>query len=207
MRARLRPDVESASLAVSAEFALAPLAQKAAEGQETQPIGERDDLLAHVDSASGEKFQHTTSVHRAFALAQQTHPLVDTAHASVRSSVGRVFQERVLDERGGRAIAGEQGEFALSVSGPPCVFRGVRGGGCSQKHSRVDGCVVAVSRGARLDRRGREGRAAGDLGPGGARGSPSVPVKKGEGGFGQRRCRRCLWRECEWAFDGRSLLC
>ncbi len=116
VRARLRPDVESASLAVSAEFALAPLAQKAAEGQETQPIGERDDLLAHVDSASGEKFQHTTSVHRAFASAQ-THPLVDTAHASVRSSVGRVFQERVLDERG-RAIAGEQGELALSVGLP-----------------------------------------------------------------------------------------
>ncbi len=88
---------------------MAPLAQKAAEGQqqETQPTGERDDLFAHAGSAPGEIFQHTTRVHRAFALAQ-THPLVDTARASVRSSVGRVLQEPVLDDERARARAPSQ---------------------------------------------------------------------------------------------------
>ncbi len=113
---QLAPDADSKSLLVSAEFVLVPLAQKIAEGQETLPVGIHDELFVYVDPASGEKFQHTTNMHRMWALAQ-THPLVDTIYATATSAVvsGVLEEERALDERG-RAIAGEQGEFAMSLS-------------------------------------------------------------------------------------------
>ncbi len=113
---QLAPDADSKSLLVSAEFVLVPLAQKIAEGQQTLPVGIHDELFVYVDPASGEKFQHTTNMHRMWALAQ-THPLVDTIYATATSAVvsGVLEEERVLDERG-RAIAGEQGEFAMSLS-------------------------------------------------------------------------------------------
>ncbi len=113
---QLAPDADSKSLLVSAEFVLVPLAQKIAEGQQTRPVGIHDELFVYVDPASGEKFQHTTNMHRMWALAQ-THPLVDTMYATATSAVvsGVLEEERVLDERG-RAIAGEQGEFAMSLS-------------------------------------------------------------------------------------------
>ncbi len=113
---QLAPDADSKSLLVSAEFVLVPLAQKIAEGQQTRPVGIHDELFVYVDPASGEKFQHTTNMHRMWALAQ-THPLVDTMYATATSAVvsGVLEEERALDERG-RAIAGEQGEFAMSLS-------------------------------------------------------------------------------------------
>ena len=61
-------------------------------------------------SASGERFQHVTSMERVAELAK-THPMVST----LKGHLENLLEDRVLDERG-RASSGEQSNFWLSLS-------------------------------------------------------------------------------------------
>ncbi len=94
---------------VSAEFLCVPLARRVGEGEKTPPLGASDDLFEHRDSASGDWFQHVTSVRRWLELAK-THPMVHTCYPYYPRRAARVLDEQ------GRAVSGEQGEFRLSLS-------------------------------------------------------------------------------------------
>ena len=61
-------------------------------------------------SASGERFQHVTSMERVAELAK-THPMVST----LKGHLENLLEARVLDERG-RASSGDQSNFWLSLS-------------------------------------------------------------------------------------------
>ena len=79
------------------------------------PAGEStcDDLYVYQDSASGDVYQHTTSIGRILALAK-THPLVATIKPTkVRNDVQG--GERQVDDKG-RATSGQQSSFDLSLS-------------------------------------------------------------------------------------------
>ena len=103
---------------------------RSVQGQEIKKVGwHRDELFSYQDSASGEWFQHTTSMERVLALAT-THPLVSmlTLHPE------NVFQDRELDKQG-RAITGDQSNFFLSLS--LAVSGKVMHVGISTRHSEA----------------------------------------------------------------------
>ncbi len=101
----------STGLVFVAEWLFVPFAQRIKEGQETAAIGESDGLFVYRDPASGEKFQHTTSMARMVELAK-THPVVATWTTSPQSRLGPLPAH---DDERGRAVSAEQGEFILSV--------------------------------------------------------------------------------------------
>ena len=73
-------------------------------------LGQTDELFKYKDSASGERFQHVTSMERVAELAK-THPMVST----LKGHLENLLEDRVLDERG-RASSGDQSNFWLSLS-------------------------------------------------------------------------------------------
>ena len=73
-------------------------------------LGQTDELFKYLNSASGEWFQHVTSMERVVELAK-THPLVSTIQVMHQN----LAEDRELDERG-YAKKGDQSNFFLSLS-------------------------------------------------------------------------------------------
>ena len=92
-------------------------------------LGQTDELFKYLNSASGEWFQHVTSMERVVELAK-THPLVSTISANLENLV----EDRELDERG-YAKKGDQSNFFLSLS--LAVSGKVMNVGISTRHSEA----------------------------------------------------------------------
>ena len=74
-------------------------------------LGQTDELFKYLNSASGEWFQHVTSMKRVVELAK-THPLVSTIQAQLEN----LAEDRELDERGYAKRATRATSFCHSAS-------------------------------------------------------------------------------------------